>query len=69
LRRDLPADEALGVLAFFVPRYAFFNEKYICYLMWFQGFASSWGVPFAWVAVTGHFDWAMILNVAIASCW
>ncbi|KAG0702711.1 UbiA prenyltransferase family [Suillus ampliporus] len=34
----------------------------------FLGFACSWAVPFTWVATTGHFNWDMILTVAIASC-
>jgi hypothetical protein len=48
---------------------SFTGKVYYPYLTWLQGFASSWGVPFAWVAATGRFDWGMILTVAIASCW
>ncbi|KAG2113547.1 UbiA prenyltransferase family-domain-containing protein [Suillus discolor] len=31
-------------------------------------FAASWAVPFTWVAITGEFDWGIILNVGVASC-
>ncbi|KAG0701463.1 hypothetical protein DFH29DRAFT_1069629 [Suillus ampliporus] len=68
LWRDVSADEALDVLAFFVPRYSVFKKIKAYRLIWFQGFAASWAVPFTWVATTGEFDWGMILNVAIASC-
>ncbi|KAG2064888.1 UbiA prenyltransferase [Suillus decipiens] len=34
----------------------------------YLGFAASWAVPFTWVAITGQFDWGMILDVAVASC-
>ncbi|KAG2109376.1 UbiA prenyltransferase family [Suillus discolor] len=34
----------------------------------YLGFAVSWAIPFTWVAITGEFDWGMILNVGVASC-
>jgi len=65
---DVSADEALDILAFFVPRYGSFDGQNIA-THHIQGFAASWGAPFAWVATTGQFDWGMILNVGIASTW
>ncbi|KAG1839916.1 hypothetical protein DFJ58DRAFT_733135 [Suillus subalutaceus] len=68
LYRDVSVDEALDELAFFVPRYDFPLHGKVFHHILFQGFSSSWAVPGTWVATTDHYDWGIILNIAIAPC-
>ncbi|KAG2064890.1 UbiA prenyltransferase [Suillus decipiens] len=43
-------------------------KRWIYWPSLYLGFATSWAVPLTWVAITGQFDWGIILNVTVASC-
>ncbi|KAG2153147.1 UbiA prenyltransferase family [Suillus clintonianus] len=34
----------------------------------YLGFAASWAVPGTWITTIGHYNWGIVLNIAIASC-
>lgn len=59
----------LGVVALpvFITTYPLM-KRWMNWPSLFLGFASSWAVPGTWVSTTDHYDWGIILNIAIASC-
>lgn len=61
----------LGVVAFSVCIATYpLMKRWMNWPSLFLGFASSWAVPGTWVAMTDHYNWGIILNIAIASsCW
>ncbi|KAG1830187.1 UbiA prenyltransferase family [Suillus variegatus] len=59
----------LGVVAFPVCIATYpLMKRWMNWPSLFLGFASSWAVPGTWVAMTDHYNWGIILNIAIASC-
>ncbi|KAG1836791.1 UbiA prenyltransferase family [Suillus subalutaceus] len=59
----------LGVVAFPVCIATYpLMKRWMNWPSLFLGFSSSWVVPGTWVATTDHYDWGIILNIAIASC-